>query len=166
MDSYDKRPPGPRLFSKVKPVYTTVFTYRRQPFFRSSFNCELLLNILAYNKYALDYEVLGFVIMFDHLHIIFYPGHVSLSQIVLKNTAEFTRYYQKITGKNVLVWNRNFRSLPLDDYEALSKIRDHMHHDPLRKKLAANINDYKYSSCRFYQQGEDDYALLLDKIDE
>lgn len=166
MDSYETPPQESGVFPEVKPTYITVFTYRKQPIFRNSFNCELLLNIITYNKYALDYKVLGFVIMFDHLHIVFYPGQVPLYQIVHKNIAEFTRFYQKITGEGAPVWNRNYQSLPLDDYETLKKIRDFMHANPLRNRLAGTLSDYKYSSYRFYEQGRNDYALLLDKLQE
>lgn len=97
-----------QLLFHIKPYYISIFTYRKQPVFQDKYACELLLNVLTYNKYALDYLVYAFVIMPDHLHIVFHPCKVPISQVVRKNMGNFTRYYQKYTGRNQPVWEQDY----------------------------------------------------------
>jgi len=154
------------LFSRTHPYYLTIFTYGKQPHFGERFNCELLLNVITYNKYSLDYKVFGFVIMPDHLHIIYYPGKVPIYEIILKNSANYTRYYQKVRGQAFQVWADDYYLYEVKDYQTLEKIQKHIHSNPQRNCLVANLADYKYSSYGYYKDGKDEFTLLLDKVED
>ncbi len=153
-----------QLLFHIKPYYISIFTYRKQPVFQDKYACELLLNVLTYNKYALDYLVYAFVIMPDHLHIVFHPCKVPISQVVRKNMGNFTRYYQKYTGRNQPVWEQDYYELQVKDYPGLQKIREHIHTNPLRNGLENEIGTYYYSSYRFYEKNSEDFFLLLNRL--
>lgn len=153
------------LFAMGKVYYVSIFTKNELPLFIDSQWCELLLNVFTYNKYALNYRVFGFVIMPTHLHIIIYPCKVPLSQIILKNTANYTRYYQMITGHQVLLWDKDYYSYQVRDYDSLQKIQDFIHLNPVRNKLTQYPGDYAYTSHRFYAGDLREFSLLLDQID-
>jgi len=161
---YPKPVPAATLFSYVVPYYISIFTYKNQDVFNNKCTCELLLNVLTYNKYSLDYRVYGFVIMPDHLHIIFQPCKVPISQVVRKNAANFTRYYQKITGMYIPIWNMDYYELKVKDYPTLKKIQEHIHSNPMRSSLVNDMGEYFYSSYRFYERDNDDFMMLLDRL--
>lgn len=152
------------LFAAGKLHYVTLFTRDEFPLFEDYHWAELLLNIFTFNKYALNYRVFGFVIMPSHLHIIIYPCKVSLSQIILKNTANFSRYHQMITGRQDLLWARDYYSYEIADYDSFQKIQGFIHMNPVRNELVKAPGNYFYSSCRFYAGETREFSLLLDKI--
>jgi len=159
-------PPSPvsTLFSNTNPSLVDIFTYQKQAVFQNKYACELLLNIITYNKHALDYQVFGFVIMPDHLHIILKPRKVPLFQIVKKNTANFTRYFQKFTGTYEQIWAEDYYKLPINDYPSLQEIQEYIHNDPVRHKLVGNARNYTYSSYRYYNEDGENFMLLLDRL--
>lgn len=152
------------LFAAGKFHYVTVFTRDEFPLFEDHHWAELLLNIFTFNKYALNYRVFGFVIMPSHLHIIIYPCKVPLAQIILKNTANFTRYYHIMTGSKDLLWARDYYSYQITDYDSLQKVQGFIHMNPVRNNLVKAPGDYFYSSCRFYAGETGEFSLLLDEI--
>lgn len=153
------------LFAAGRFHYVTIFTRDKFPLFEDYHWAELLLNIFTFNKYALNYRVFGFVIMPSHLHIIIYPCKVPLSQIILKNTANFSRYYQMITGRQDLLWDKDYYSYQISNYDRLQKIQDFIHMNPVRNNLTESPDAYTYTSCRFYAGETGEFSLLLDEID-
>lgn len=154
------------LFSPGKPFYLTVFTRRHAEIFSDNAAGAMLVNVLTYNRFALDYRVLGFVIMPDHLHIIFLPGKVPANQVIMKNIANFTRYYQQLIQKRIAVWEDEYCHMPIENGDMLDAVQKHMHTNPVRNRLVAESRCYKYSSCRFYEENDrQDFQLLLDLIE-
>lgn len=161
---YDEVLAADALFAAGRFHYVTIFTRDEFPLFDDYHWAELLLNIFTFNKYALNYRVFGFVIMPSHLHIIIYPCKVPLSQIILKNTANFTRYYQIISGNNDFFWAKDYYSYRIDDYDRLQKIQTFIHMNPVRNKLAKKPDEYPYTSFRFYAGDTREFSLLLDEL--
>lgn len=153
----------PPLFSYTLPYYISVYTHKSRDIFNNNYACELLVNVLSYNKYSLDYGVYGFVIMPDQLHIIFQPGKVPLYQIVRKNTANFTRFYQKIWETDILVWDFDYYESSLEDHSSLIETQEEIHCLPA-KLAERSYQDYHYSSYRFYNAASEEFAILLDKL--
>jgi REP element-mobilizing transposase RayT len=147
------------------PYYISISTYGNYDIFNNNYACELLLNVLSYNKYALDYRVYGFVIMPDQLHIVFQPCKVPIHQVVRKNTANFTRYYQKIWGISIPIWGLDYYESPIKDYTALKQVQDEIHLKP--EQLCSNtFREYYYSSYRVYNVGSEEFMILLDRLQE
>lgn len=161
---YDELLAADALFAVGRFHYVSIFTRDDFPLFEDFHWSELLLNILTFNKYALNYRVFGFVIMPNHLHIIIYPCKVPLSQIILKNTANFTRYYHMITGDKDLLWAKDYYSYPISDYESLQKVQHFIHMNPVRNSLVKIPGEYSYTSFRFYAGDTREFSLLLDEI--
>lgn len=161
---YDEALVADVLFASGKLFYVSVFSRDEFPLFGDYRWSELLINIFTYNKYALNYRVFGFVIMPSHLHIIIYPCKVPLSQIVLKNTANFTRYYHMITGEKDLLWAKDYYSYQIADYESLQKVQNFIHLNPVRNGLVDIPEQYTYTSFRFYAGKTWEFSLLLDEI--
>ncbi|MEQ8174899.1 MAG: transposase [Syntrophomonadaceae bacterium] len=152
------------LFAAGRFHYVTIFTRDEFPLFEDCHWAELLLNIFTFNKYALNYRVFGFVIMPSHLHIIIYPCKVPLSQIILKNTANFTRYYHMISGDKDLLWAKDYYSHQISDYDSLHKVQNFIHLNPVRNNLVRTPDEYVYTSFRFYCRDTGEFSLLLDEI--
>ncbi len=147
--------------------YITLSTRKNIPLFNETWVCDLFLHILMYNKYALDYKVHGFVILPDQVHLILYSPQVPVAQAIKKNTANFTRYYQKISGQSQFTpWDPDFTMVPIENADFYKKVRAYVHHTPVRKNLVATAGSFHYSSYRFYEGERADFMLLLDAFSD
>jgi putative transposase len=149
-------------------------------------------NLLKPDKYkdviisSLDYlvakgkiKVFGFVIMPNHIHLIWmmlekngkemphasfmkYTGHLFLEDLT-KNHPQVLPYFEvdSSTRKHHF-WQRNSLPIALYSPEVWKQKLDYIHNNPIAEKwkLADLPENYKYSSAKFYLDGIDEFGFL------
>jgi len=145
--------------------FITTTTEGRKEIFKDSIACELLVNILIYNKFIYDFSVYGFVIMPDHFHIIIQPnGELNISEIMKKVKGNFSRFYNKITGLKGGIWQQGFYDEGIRDEVQLREVIKYIHANPFKKGLVSDVREYKYSSYQYYEMENGSFRLLIDSI--
>jgi len=164
----------------------TFSCFQQRPFFSRPRCCQWMLESIADGRKKELYDLLGYVIMPEHVHIIVVPKPNMLIRNILaslklpvskrallwvrQNAPSFLkqmedrqpngdihyRFWQRGGG-----YDRNLRSQ--DDIR--EKI-NYLHANPIRRKLAANCSDWPWSSYHVWMSGEDtpipvDRHLLL-----
>ena len=133
-------------------------------------------------KYLVDknkIKVYGFVIMPNHIHLIWemlemngkempyasilkYTGHQFLKDI-RKNHPQVLDYFEVNTSTRAYnFWQRNSLPIVLYTDEVFWQKLDYIHNNPLQEKrqLADYPENYRYSSAKFYMTGKDDFGIL------
>jgi REP element-mobilizing transposase RayT len=114
-------------------------------------------------------KVYGFVIMPNHIHLIWHISDLikaeDLQRDFLKFTAQQIRFDLKKNHPDVLAkfqvnakdreyqfWERNSLSVNIYSREVLIQKLDYIHNNPVQEKwhLCLHSEDYKYSSARYY----------------
>jgi putative transposase len=140
---------------------------------------DIIINSLLFLKKEKSIVVYGFVIMPNHIHLIWQIQEGFRQDIVqmrfLKYTAQQMRFRLMDTGDTRLAqfivnakdrqyqfWERNALSIDLWTPAVFVQKLDYIHYNPLQDKwrLAEYPEDYKYSSAKFYETGIDDFGLL------
>jgi REP element-mobilizing transposase RayT len=123
--------------------------------------------------------VYGFVIMPNHVRVIWKinEGH-KLSEVqrnLLKFAEQMVRFkilrskgntdpdlLFNVYDKKTQVWKRKGTSLSLGTYEDIVQKLSYIHKDPTNKKwdLCGSMDKYKYSSFRFYLNGDREFEFL------
>jgi putative transposase len=127
---------------------------------------------IACNK--MDYSILAFVIMPEHVHLIVYPNKKeydissflkSIKQSVSRKAAKWLKendmeWYKKLTinrkdGKEIFrFWqagggyDRNIKN-----HDTLIKMIEYIHNNPVRKGLVEDPAGWKWSSIDYYNKG-------------
>ena len=129
-----------------------------------------------------DINLLGYVIMPEHFHLLarsdtrnniekFIRGlRRSISgkakNIIEENNEEFQNYclwnnielykfYTKTAGKSEFrFWKEKPRVFPIDREKDILRILKYMHHNPIRRGLVENLDQWKHSSYRHYEFGD------------
>lgn len=112
----------------------------------------IIKQIKEYNK-KLDYEVLGYVIMDNHYHLLIRTHKDSISTIMfnINNVvAKFLNTYYNRTGHSLE--KRYHCSLIKDERQLMATLR-YIHRNPIRANICVDINDYIWSSHHFYKNG-------------
>jgi putative transposase len=122
-------------------------------------------------------QLYAFVIMDNHLHLIWQPlpGQtlVSIQHSFLKHTAQQIKADLQVNNPGLLkeykvgakdreyqFWERNSLSIELYTPNVFYQKLNYIHQNPVKARLCANPADYYYSSAKFYATGVDDFGML------
>jgi REP element-mobilizing transposase RayT len=66
-------------YSKDRPVHVTICTYNKEKYFDSESNGKLVIDELLKTIKDLNFKILCYCLMPDHLHVVISPGESNLS---------------------------------------------------------------------------------------
>jgi putative transposase len=140
------------------------------------------LKFLVENKRV---KVYGFVIMPNHIHIVWKinENHKldDVQRDFLKYTAQMikfdltenhpqvlTHFEVNLKDRKYQFWERNPLSIDLFSREVIYQKLFYIHSNPLQEKwrLVEKPEDYWYSSYRFYEFGVDDFGFLTHYLED
>ena len=124
-------------------------------------------------------KIYAFVIMPNHIHLIWYinDGHKGsdVQQSFLKFTAQqikadlqknnpllLERFKVNAADRQYQFWERNPLSVGLYTDKVFKQKLEYIHNNPVQDKWksAQSPEDYFYSSAKFYYTGKDDFGFL------
>ena len=154
---------SPKHYYEEKNFYfITTVTENRVPIFEDILACKLFINLLIYYKFNCNYNVMAFVIMPDHVHLILQPtGNENISDIMKKIKGSFSRYYNKLNKRSGTVFQKGFYDTIIKDENHLNETIAYIHYNPVKNGIVFEAKDYPYSSYNYYHEEDDGYRLLL-----
>jgi putative transposase len=153
--------------------HLTFSCYKNMSLFKDPTMYSLFLQSLNRARNRLQFSLLGFVIMPNHVHLLIFPNTgQSISSILTAIKQPFShRALNHMRNKRLNVYNklmvkkgtkpiRRFwqtgggydRNIYKD--ETLIKTLEYMHFNPVKNKLVNSPSEWKWSSARFYETGE------------
>jgi putative transposase len=148
--------------------FLTLVSYQRQPLFAQSENVALLRQAVATVLAESPFEIVGAVVLLDHLHFIWTlpPEDSNYSQRVGRIKVLFTRALksnQLATEKLTIsrskhreqnVWQRRFWEHTIRHENDLRNCLDYIHYNPVKHGLVACPHLWEYSSFhKWVKQG-------------
>jgi putative transposase len=128
-------------------------------------------------------NIFGYVIMPNHIHVLWeqlkmngketpkasfekYTGHMFLKQLRADNK-NLDDYISEQNDRNYLFWQRDPLAIQITNRQIASNKLDYLHYNPLQPhwQLCNDHVEYKYSSAKFYETGEDDFKILTHYMD-
>jgi len=139
----------------------------------------IVINSLKYlveNKFV---EIYGYIIMPNHIHLLWNilktNGKESPAGSFAKFTAHHFKKYLLSTNPSLLAtyrsdkkdrqyqfWKRDPLAIPMSTEDILISKLDYIHNNPIREKwdLCKLPEEYKWSSANFYLNGKDNFNIL------
>jgi len=141
---------------------------------------EIIIDALKYRVVKGQVIVYGFIIMPNHIHVLWQIDHAI-------NRDEFQRDFLKYTAKEILfllrkgnripmleklfvaasdrkyqVWERNSLSVEIYSNEVFFQKLKYIHFNPCQPKweLVPHPEEYSFSSALFYEKGIDEFKIL------
>ena len=138
---------------------------------------DIILNSLRYMTDNNRVRVYAFVIMNNHMHLLWHIVHPNkqeevqrdflkyTAQMILKdvrkNNSELLQdYYVGAKDRAYQVWERNPLSIDIYSEEVMRQKLQYIHNNPVRAGLCVHPEDYKYSSAAFYMGSGDDLGFI------
>jgi putative transposase len=140
---------------------------------------DIVINSLLFLKKEKSIVVYGFVIMPNHIHLIWQIQDGYKQEMIQNRFLKFTAQQMKFRlidtndqrlsqflvnakDRQYQFWERNSLSIDLWSPNVFTQKLDYIHDNPLQDKwqLVKYPEDYKYSSAAFYETGVDEFGLL------
>ncbi|MFB0507157.1 MAG: transposase [Thermodesulfobacteriota bacterium] len=146
-----------------KTLFVTFNVHGKRPLFRNPKACSFFLHTLRYYKPQLKFQLLGYVVMEDHIHLVMRtPPDVSISSIIQKIKGAFGRKWKMMSNWKGPVWQKSYFNSILHDGASLREGLNQMHNHPVVKGLSPSKTGYTYSSARVYEEEIEDF--LTDRV--
>ncbi|MCX2744400.1 transposase [Mangrovivirga sp. M17] len=146
---------------------------------------DIIIGSLKYLSDLDKIDVFAFVIMPNHIHLIWrkndingkesvngsflkFTAHQFKKQLLKEGNNELLKYRVKANNKSYEFWQRDPLAIDIYSPEVASQKLDYIHNNPLAEQwdLVQHPVDYKYSSAGFYEEGSKEFQFIKDLRDE
>jgi len=136
--------------------FVTTSTINRAVYFSVDADFEMIERNIEFYRNRENAMIFGYVVMPNHLHmIISIPVGGSISNF-MRDFKRITarKFYRSRGFKSGRLWQDRFDDVAIITKEVAQTKLNYIHQNPVRAGLVQNVEDWKYSSARFYLFGE------------
>ena len=139
-----------RYYKKGQIYFITCVTYNRKRILIP--DIDLFWESIQSTKSKLSFEIIAWVIIPDHFHMIIDPKEANLSDIIKRIKLSFSKKH-KFEHKSVAgrIWQNRFWDHIIRDQEDLNKHIDYIHYNPVKHSLVKSPFKYDFSSLNEYK---------------
>ncbi len=146
---------------------------------------DVIISSLDYLSQAGIMDVFGFVIMSNHVHLIWrsnklngketgqgsflkYTAHEFRKMLYREDSKKLLSFRMEAENKQHEFWQGDPMAIHLYSRKVAYQKLDYMHYNPMAGhwQLVIDPCDYEYSSARYYELGEKNYPFLKDLREE
>lgn len=135
----------------------------RDYIFRSREDKEEFLKCLETANEEDAFNLLGYVIMDNHYHLIIETKEMPLNKIMQKVNNTYSKNYNKRHNRTDHVFGGRYKSILVNDDKYILTLLRYIHANPVRAKMHQNMADYGWSSDQFYRNNIKK-QVYIDKI--
>jgi len=129
--------------------FITNVTYKRQPFLTA--NVDLFRNAIDVCKSRCGFELIAWVVMPDHFHLVIDPFDTHISTILQKIKMSFAALYRKRHGMHSgRVWQNRFWDHIIRSQDDMNRHIEYIHYNPVKHGFAGRPLDWPHSSFGEY----------------
>ncbi|MCX7951469.1 MAG: transposase [Clostridiales bacterium] len=112
----------------------------------------IIKQLKEYNK-KFDYEVLGYVIMDNHYHILIKTHKDSISTIMFNLNNVVAKFLNTFLDRTGHALEKRYHCRLIEDERQLLATLRYIHRNPVRANICEDVNNYIWSSHCFYKNG-------------
>jgi REP element-mobilizing transposase RayT len=121
------------------------------------------LRCLEAAKEAYPFNLLGYVIMDNHYHLIIETKEAPLNKIMQKINNAYSKSYNKRYQRSDHVFGGRYKGILVNDDSYLLTLLRYLHTNPVRAKITSKADLYVWSSDHFYRRNIAS-QVAIDKI--
>lgn len=165
------------MYPEYWPQFYTATINNWQPLLTDDKHKDIIVDSLKFLVAEKRMELNAFVIMNNHIHLIWQPMFSytptsiqssfmkytaqQLKRSLTKNNAEMLDMFKvNKYDRTYQFWKRESLGIELISPAVFEQKLDYIHYNPVKAGLCVNAEDYHYSSARFYHDGTDRFGML------
>lgn len=156
-----------RYLEKSAVYFVTTVVANRKKIFTDVNSARFLLFCIGYHKFLLEFNLFGYVIMPERLHLLLQPTSEknNLSWIMKLIKGNFARKYNELHCQKGKVWQDRFYDTGLRDEQEILKWLEYMHFNPVKSGLVNHPSEYEFSSYhQYYGKRRQSVQVPIDPI--
>jgi putative transposase len=131
----------------------------RQPVFLADGDYAAFLMAIADLKERKPFDLFGYCLMRNHVHLVIRPRKTTISRIVQSLLVSHTQRYHRFHQSGGHVWQGRFKSPVIQDDEHLLAVLRYIEANPLRARMVDDAGEYRWSSFGCHGRGRPDVLL-------
>lgn len=133
--------------------------------FRDESDFRYYLKRFKQFKQELPFDLFHYCLMPTHVHqLIQTHSAADYSLFMKKINLAYFHYYRKKYGWVGHFWQDRFKSQPVGKDDYFIQCGKYIEMNPVRKKLVTNLENYSFSSCKYYLLGKKDDLITADQF--
>ena len=140
----------------------------RQTIFKDKEDNEKFLEVLNDCKVLSEFELFGYCLMGNHVHLLIREGKESLGFLFKRIGARYVFWYNRKYKRCGHLFQDRYRSEAVETDPYFVVVLRYIHQNPMKAGLCKSLNKYEWSSYNEYIQrrGIVDYEFAIDIIGE
>lgn len=122
----------------------------RQDIFKTDDDRHLFLELLEELSARFNISIYAYVLMSNHYHLLLQTHEKNLSRGMQWFGVSYTRRFNLNNGQNGHLFQGRFKSIIIENDTYLLRLSYYIHRNPLRALMVKRVNDYPWSSYRYY----------------
>jgi putative transposase len=131
----------------------------KQLLFEEEEDKEKFISCLQHYKGICEYEIYGYCLMDNHVHILLKEGKESIDQVMKKIGVSYVSWYNRKYDRSGHLFQDRFRSEVVETEEYLLVVLRYIHQNPIKSGEVKNLREFKWSSYGEYI----DHSRIVDR---
>lgn len=149
------------LIESYKDIYHIIRRGNNRSFiYQNNADKDQLISILEAAIKQFDFQLLAYVIMDNHYHLMIKRFTASLSDIMHFINHSYSRYYNKKYRRSGTIYDNKLKKILVEDDPYLLTLLRYIHYNPVRARITSSINTYYYSSDLSYRQNNSQFISI------
>lgn len=161
-------PRKPREKSSTGIYHVMVRGINKQDIFHCDKDREKYMGIIDKYKEICQFELYGYCLMSNHVHLLIKEGQQTISQIMLRLGTSYAHWYNQKYERIGHLFQGRFKSEIVEDDRYLLVVLRYIHQNPTKAGLVKTPKDYRWSSYSDYINMETtltDVHFILNVLD-
>jgi REP element-mobilizing transposase RayT len=130
------------------PYFVTTVTGGRRRYFSDPRLAQIVVDNLRFYENRGDFELLSYVVMPDHLHLLATPIRGSISEIMRNVKCHAAREVNELLGQRGSVWQVSFQDRIVRCEGDIERFVQYIEYNPVKARIVAEPEDYLFGSAR------------------
>ena len=142
-----------RLYHEGQIYFVTNVTHNRQPYLED--NYDLRWKAISNTKNHIEFNLIAYIFLPDHVHLLIDPGLNNLSDILHRIKLSFGAMYRKRYGLGRgRIWQSRFWDHVIRNQDDMNVRINYIHYNPVKHGYAKDPFTYRHSSIHeYFQEG-------------
>lgn len=122
----------------------------RQNIFENDEDRNKFIKVLSYYKTISDYELYGYCLMDNHIHLLIKENIESISNIIKRISSSYVSWYNKKYHRCGHLFQERFKSEVVESEEYFITVLRYIHQNPIKAKISNDVKVYPWISYNEY----------------
>lgn len=143
-------PRQPRVYSNTGIYHIMIRGINGEKIFNKEFYKTRILSIIKEVNVELEFYVIAYCIMNNHMHLLIKAGEEELTTLMKRLNIKYAMYYNRLEERYGHVFQDRYKSEAVEDERYYLGVLRYIHNNPIKAGVSRDIQSYKWSSASEY----------------